>query len=50
MVELLLGVRGRSQQKNAGGFGPIQSLWQFWGPTHAADRMTQRDEVGGSRR
>ena len=44
MVELLLEFGADPNKKNAGGFGPIQSLWQFWGPTHAADRMTQRDE------
>ena len=44
MVELLLEFGADPNKKNAGGFGAIQSLWQFWGPTHAADRMTQRDE------
>ena len=44
MVELLLEFGADPNKKNAGGFGPIQSSWQFWGPTHAADRMTQRDE------
>ena len=42
MVELLLEF-GADPNKKMSGFGPIQSLWQFWGPTHAADRMTQRD-------
>ena len=50
MVELLLEFGADPNKKNAGGFGPIQSLWQFWGPTHAADRMTQRDEQKGARR
>ena len=44
MVELLLEFGADPNKKNVAGFGPLQSCWASWGPTHAADRMTQRDE------